>query len=170
MILYFFSCFWKKLKFQGKKKKWEKSNGKLKQLTLSGREALIGAWLGFGRSNFCSTQNQNKMTACLESLSLVNVRDMLKWWASLIPVAGKLVKNWRFWRIISFSTFPHSRAIETNYMDDLLSVTDRSCIKHACSKQAWADLIMPLSWNFPNKMFEFQGLQISTGDANEISG
>jgi hypothetical protein len=55
-------------------------------------------------------------------------------------------------------------------MDDLFAVIDRACIRHAWRKWAWADVIMQQSWNFPNTMFEFQGLQISTDEANEISG
>jgi len=85
-------------------------------------------------------------------------------------VAGKLVKNERFLRKNDFLTFPHSPAIETNYMDDLFAVWDRPCIKHASRKWAWADVIMPLRWNFQNKIFEFQGVQIEAGDANDISG
>jgi len=75
-------------------------------------------------------------------------------------VAGELVKNFRFWRKIDFLTFPRSRAIKTKYMDDLFAVVDRPCIRHACHQWAWADAIVPLSWNFLKEMFEFQGLQI----------
>jgi hypothetical protein len=81
-----------------------------------------------------------------------------------------LVKNGRFLRKNDFFTFPHSPAIETNYMDDMFAVVDRPCIKHASRKWAWADVIMPLSWNFPTKMFEFGGLQVKAADANDISG
>ena len=55
-------------------------------------------------------------------------------------------------------------------MDDLFAVWDRPCIKHASRKWAWADVIMPLRWNFQNKILEFQGVQIEAGDANDIRG
>jgi hypothetical protein len=55
-------------------------------------------------------------------------------------------------------------------MDDLFAVADRPCSKHAWRKRAWADVIVPLSWNLPKNMFEFRGLQILFGGANDISG
>jgi len=55
-------------------------------------------------------------------------------------------------------------------MDDLFAVVDRPCIKQAWRKWTWASVIMPLSWNFPQKMFEFRGLQMLFDGANDISG
>jgi len=55
-------------------------------------------------------------------------------------------------------------------MDDLFAVIDRPCIKQAWRKWAWAAVIMPLSFNFPQKMVEFRGLQIVLGGASDISG
>ena len=63
------------------------------------------------------------MTACLESLSLVDINNIMRSVPSLVVVAGVSVKDGEFSAKIDFFYFLHSYAMEVTQRDHLFAVT-----------------------------------------------
>jgi hypothetical protein len=92
------------------------------------------------------------MTACLESLSPVDISNIMRSVLSLVVMVGVSVKDEEFSAHIDFFHSMHSYAMETTQRDHLFAVMHRPYGQLACLKMVHLPLSQPRSWIFSNKV------------------
>jgi hypothetical protein len=75
------------------------------------------------------------MSACIKSLSLVYISNIIRSIASLVVVAGVSVKDKEFSFENDFLHIVHSYAMEATQRDYLYAGTHSSCAQLACFKR-----------------------------------
>jgi hypothetical protein len=96
-------------------------------LTLRGREAPERSPADLARCIFLSSHNQAEMTACLESLPLTDIINIMRSAPSMVVMADVSVKDEEFSAKIDFFHSLHSYAMEATHMNHLFVVTHSPC-------------------------------------------